>query len=308
MDNIGDIVSSPTPLPIVTETVAPPINEDAPIVKNETQETKDTDSFSERFAKLKNMDKRFREEKLKFSEERKQYEEQLAKMKDLESDKELLTKNPLEFLKKHGLSYEHLSKEYLNSLNDEDLDPIAKLQKEYDKKFEEYRLETEKRILEEFEKKEVELKNKEMQTNLNAFRTQLAAFVEANKDTYELVANQGQQGLETIEEIIREDLLNKQKIHAKKYGISIDKVDINGLEVMTFEEATKKLEEYLDTEVAKYLSLNKVKQKFGNGVQTQSDSPRTITNEMSPKDTSFVPRTEQERMKMAEKLVDRMLS
>ena len=246
-------------------------------------------SLHENFAKLTKLERKLREERENFGKEKLTYEEKLKKLQELESNDSLWEQNPLEFMKKKGWDYEKLSKHVLSSMSDEDLDPIAKLQKQYDARMKEMETSTESRIKAAIEAKEKEYATKNQQAEITRFKSGVKDYVAQNKEKYELINKEGDEGYNTVFDIIQGDLVNQ-------VNAGIEEKD---LKMMTYEQACDKLESYLDSQLDSILSLNKVKSKLGQKLQ----NPRTITNEFSPR-TGNTHTTEQERVEAAKRLVE----
>ena len=249
----------------------------------------DQGSLHENFAKLTKLERKLREERENFGKEKLTYEEKLKKLKDLEEGESLWDQNPLDYMKKKGWDYEKLSKHVLSSMSDDDLDPIAKLQKQYESRIKEVESGTEKRIREAIESKEKEYATKNQQAEIQRFKSGVKDYVSQNKDKYELITKEGDEGYNTVFDIIQGDLVNQVNAGTEE----------KDLKMMTYEQACDKLEAYLDTQLDSILSLNKVKSKLGQKLQ----NPRTITNDFSPR-TGNTHSTEQERVEAAKRLVE----
>ena len=233
----------------------------------EAREPEKSDDFSRKFAALSRREKEIRAKEAEYDKRIAELEERLGSFgKKPEPEPELpieyrLKKDPLRALEDMGLSYDKLTE---LALNDGKLTPEMQmrlmreeLEGDYKKKFEEL----ENRLLEK-EKSDEQRRYDDIQ---RGFQNEIEDFVESNADRYELIkANEAN---DIIYDVIEE--------HYNDTGRILD-----------IEEAAEAVENYLEEEAEKLLSLGKLRSKFGleNDFE-QEESPRqsqvTLSNAMS---------------------------
>ena len=233
----------------------------------EAREPEKSDDFSRKFAALSRREKEIRAKEVEYDKRIAELEERLGSFgKKPEPEPELpieyrLKKDPLRALEDMGLSYDKLTE---LALNDGKLTPEMQmrlmreeLEGDYKKKFEEL----ENRLLEK-EKSDEQRRYDDIQ---RGFQNEIEDFVESNSDKYELIkANEAN---DIIYDVIEE--------HYNETGRILD-----------IEEAAEAVENYLEEEAEKLLSLGKLRSKFGieNDFERE-ESPRqsqvTLSNAMS---------------------------
>mgnify|MGYP003134282773 FL=1 len=233
----------------------------------EAREPEKSDDFSRKFAALSRREKEIRAKEVEYDKRIAELEERLGSFgKKPEPEPELpieyrLKKDPLRALEDMGLSYDKLTE---LALNDGKLTPEMQmrlmreeLEGDYRKKFEEL----ENRLIEK-EKSDEQRRYDDIQ---RGFQNEIEDFVESNADRYELIkANEAN---DIIYDVIEE--------HYNDTGRILD-----------IEEAAEAVENYLEEEAEKLLSLGKLRSKFGieNDFE-QEESPRqsqvTLSNAMS---------------------------
>ena len=233
----------------------------------EAREPEKSDDFSRKFAALSRREKEIRAKEVEYDKRIAELEERLGSFgKKPEPEPELpieyrLKKDPLRALEDMGLSYDKLTE---LALNDGKLTPEMQmrlmreeLEGDYRKKFEEL----ENRLIEK-EKSDEQRRYDDIQ---RGFQNEIEDFVESNSDKYELIkANEAN---DIIYDVIEE--------HYNETGRILD-----------IEEAAEAVENYLEEEAEKLLSLGKLRSKFGieNDFE-QEESPRqsqvTLSNAMS---------------------------
>ena len=233
----------------------------------EAREPEKSDDFSRKFAALSRREKEIRAKEVEYDKRIAELEERLGSFgKKPEPEPELpieyrLKKDPLRALEDMGLSYDKLTE---LALNDGKLTPEMQmrlmreeLEGDYRKKFEEL----ENRLIEK-EKSDEQRRYDDIQ---RGFQNEIEDFVESNADRYELIkANEAN---DIIYDVIEE--------HYNETGRILD-----------IEEAAEAVENYLEEEAEKLLSLGKLRSKFGieNDFERE-ESPRqsqvTLSNAMS---------------------------
>lgn len=268
---------------------------------NEQVEQKtENDSFSSRFESLVKKEKQLLAEKKKYQDEMKALEEKRAKYKDIEDFDNLLMSNPLEALKRKGLSLDHLNEYAIKNLKDEDLDPIQLKIKEMEEKIansEKNALEALQKQMEEKERAQAEEERNKL---VEEYKANLTDFVQTNKEKYELVSmTDGAE--EQLYEIAAAVYEQTQK-------------------VLSPEECCELLENHLVENLKKILQLNKVKQLLGSDSEDdllalatkkahESGTFKTLTDDYAPatKAASDKPMNDSERLARAIEAVKGMI-
>lgn len=294
--NSGDVVAQA--ISQIQQPVNESVNEDAnQEVLEGNQETpkEPVDSFSARFENLIKKEKQIMDEKRKYQDERKQWEEKLIKIKEAEEFEQLFATNPLDALKKKGITLDHLNEYAIKNLRDEDLDPIQlKI-----KSLEEQLKTNEEKILENFQKKQEEKEKQQAEAERDKlvaeYKQNLDGFLQNNNEKYELISTyfDKDQAIEQLFEI------------SAKYYEETEKI-------LSPEESANLLEEYLEPIVKKMLGLNKVKSWLGSDSEDdllalatkkaqESGTFKTLTDDYAPatKAQSNKPMSDSERLARA---------
>ena len=229
---------------------------------------------------------KMREEEFKTKEQKMaEYE---AKLKEYEGFDE----NPFGVLQKKGWDLEKLNRHALETMGDEELDPVARRFKEIEETLKKKDTEYEQKLKDAIAAKEKEIQEREQQYQIEVFKRELKAHIASKKDEYEFV-NTHPDGPELVYDVIFADLQRKSQSGE------------TDLVPMDYDAAAQKVEEYLYKEAEKYLSLNKVKSKFsadkGDWASLlKSEQPKTITQSFTPKSAIHPAElSEQERINLA---------
>lgn len=239
------------------------------------------------FDLIAKMERRLKQREDEFKTKEQKLAEYEAKLKEFEGFDE----NPFSVLSRKGWDLEKLNKKALETLGDDDLDPVARRFKQIEETLSKKDQEFEEKLKQAIAAKEKELQEKEQQYQIEVFKRDLKAHIASKKDEYEFV-NTHPDGMELVYDVIFTDLQRKQASGGE-------------VQPMSYDEAASKVEEYLYNEAQKYLSLNKVKSKFIEKKDDwasllQSQEPKTITQQMAPKSAIHPAElSEQERMKLA---------
>jgi hypothetical protein len=239
------------------------------------------------FDLIAKMERRLKQREEEFKTKEQKLAEYEAKLKEYEGFDE----NPLPTLFKKGFDIEKINKLAMETLGDDDLDPIARRFKQIEEAMGKKDQEFESKMQQMIAAKEKEFQDKEQQYQIESFKRDLKSHVTAKKDEYEFV-NTHPDGMELVYDVIFTDLQRKQAAGGQ-------------VEPMSYDDAATKVEEYLYNEAQKYLSLNKVKSKFVEKKEDwasllKSEEPKTITQQMAPKSAIHPAElSEQERMKLA---------
>lgn len=171
---------------MTTDTAPVAGNNEVTTATNESASTEDT-NLSRGLSILAKKEKAILQKQQEMAQKYKDLEEKYSKLSQWENLEKLASENPSEFFKQKGLSFEQVQQKMLESIQDEDLDPIQKqlkeLQNKLNSKDEEY-----KRLLEEtLSKKEQEEKNKQIEEQSKYYSQELSKFIEQNAEKYDLI-------------------------------------------------------------------------------------------------------------------------
>lgn len=282
-----ETVNENTPATEVLESLEAEATEEAPKIEEKPKESEEDRKFAAKFAALSRREKAAKQLEVKLSKEKAALE---ARIKELEnkaaapaekkaSDEPLdvrLKKNPFKTLEEMGLSYETLTR---MALNDGKATPEIEmelmkqeLRSEYQREIAEMKARLEERDNKEKESTK-QSEEKRQQELLQSFKDDLAAQIEANKETYELLAVEGEYGVEAVYNLIAEDAAQKKQ-EAEEMGD-----DPTQIELLSFEEAANKVEEQLLSEAKKRIELSKIKKLMAS---TDSQTKKETTTQKPP--------------------------
>jgi hypothetical protein len=278
---------------------------------DQSTQTQQGGDFDAKFKTLAAMERKMREKEMGFSQKEKEWEEKSKKMQEMEELMALLDENPIEAIKKKkGWGLQELNEFAVKNSTDEDLDPVAQITKNYEKRMEEMK----KQLMEEFDTKiktkEDEYAKKDQDYQINQFKGNIKSFLSENKNEYELTSSLSMEedettGDELIYNVIYEDVMRRKAAGEED------------LSPLSFKDAADKVEAYLDSRMQKYLKLNKVRSKFSgdkdnldlstliaqSNQNLNPSQPRTLNNQFAPKSQSLDQLSPEERKKQAEDLV-----
>lgn len=277
---------------IVTEVAAPQgeaaqSTTEAPAVDND---------LAQKLAILSKKEKGILSKNQEIQAKLKEIEEKNSKLSKWEEYERLVTENPMEFFKQKGLSFEQVQQKMLESLSDEDIDPIQKQIKELSQKLASKDKEIEDLLNKKLNEKEESEKAKNLEAQSKHYQAELNKFLDSNKDEYELVNAFG--ASEEVFNVIKEVYLKTSEAGTPK--------------LMTFKEASDLYEKKLVDTLQSMKELKKVKSMFGSseesdilaamsGISTIDDS---FTQSAS---TSPELKTEEERVRAAAKLFEQQM-
>jgi hypothetical protein len=233
--------------------------EATPEVAPEVPQTEEDKRFAAKFAALTRKEKAIRESEKRLNSRMKELEAKLAAQvpeapKPVEEPLERrLRKNPFETLKGQGLDYETLTK---IALNDGKLTPELQMQimrEEIESKYSSQLEEVNKKLAAREQREEQE----KQAATINGFKAQIANQVKAEAGEYELVAAEGEDGIEAIYAVIDG--------HYQETG-----------EVLDIKEAVEAVEEELLEQAKKRIGLAKIKKLMGaSEIKTQEVKPQS---------------------------------
>lgn len=284
------------------------------VTKKEEAKPEEESKFAAKFAALTRKDKILKEREKMLSQKEQSLE---ARIKELEAklageqkpeakpeDIRLrLRKDPFNTLKEHGLDYETLTK---MALNDGKPTPELEMQlmrEELEASFNEKYGSLAKK-LEEYENKEAERQKKAQEEEesraVTGFKSEIGALIEADKENFELLAAEGQLGIDLVYEHIAKDVAQKQEELGDEFSAE---------HIMSKEEAARQVEEQLFNEAKKRVELRKIKGLFSPAEKKTEvpTKPELKGKEPSPtlsNDTSQVQTTGKRHMSEEEVMME----
>jgi len=271
---MADNTPSPITMALANLPSAAPADETpAPAAAPPEVKAPEKDQFSEKFNLLAKKERMIARERMRIAQEKKETEEKFKKYQGYEESKAKAKQNPLDFLKEAGLSYDELTQYLLNGGKPTEIDEIKSVRSE---------LEEFKRQQAEEKKQQQEFLQKQQQQQheqaISGFKTDIAEFIEANKDKYELIASRD--GAEDIFNAVNDAFI-----------LNMTEWQKNGKQgpppkVMEIEEAAQVIEEFYEEEVKRLTSTNKWKTKYGQPQMEPSPKAKpsptpTLTNQMT---------------------------
>lgn len=261
----------------------------------ETAAPKELNDFDSRFGVLTKMERKIKEQEAQFKNRSKEWEDKDLKLKEHEEFMALFEENPLEALKKKkGWGIQEFNEFAVKHGTDEDLDPVSKITKSYEEKIAELEKKFNSTMEERIQKEKDEIAKKEHEFQIKEFKSGIKSFLAENKEAYEFI-NAEENGAESVYELIYEDILRQQAANVPE----------DQLKIMDTKEAAEKVEAFLDKTYSKYLSLNKVKSKFGNSDENaalklfKQSEPQTLNSSFSPKSKPVSQLSPEERKQQA---------
>jgi hypothetical protein len=263
---------------------------------NQPQADKSPD-FDSRFSVLTKMERKVKEAEAKMREQEREWAEKQKRFQELEEIDKLLQENPLEALKrKKGWGVQEFNEWAVQNSSDEDLDPVAKITKNFTSRIEEVEKTWEQKLNDAIKAKEEEILKRDQEKQVSEFKGELKAFLAENKDSYEFIhAEEG--AMEEVFNLIYQDVQKQLE----------DGIPQESLKIMDMKDAADKVEAFLDKQYSKYLSLNKVKSKLtGSNEQLvqfvankSKEEPKTLTSSFSPKSKPIESLSAEERKQQA---------
>jgi hypothetical protein len=297
MQNIASQILSETPSEQPTSVTSPTESSDQnPETKSQNPQSTE---FDERFGVLAKMERKLKERESQWKSKETEWGDKEKKLAEYEEFMKLFEENPLEALKKKkGWGVQEFNEFAVKHSDDDDLDPVAKLTKDFQSQLDNLRA----KLTEEFEgkikAKEEEITNKDLERQVLEFKGGIKAFLAENKDSYEFIhAEEG--GMDAVYDLIVQDVIKQRES-------GVEEKDLKIMEVKT---AAEMVESFLDKQYSKYLSLNKVKSKLipneNEGLSNilKQSAPKTLDSSFSPKSKSVSELSNEERKQNAIDLV-----
>lgn len=266
----------------------------------ETSQKPQSNEFDEKFSILAKMERKLKERESQFKQKEQEWETKGSKLSEYEEFMKLFDENPLEALKKKkGWGVQEFNEFAVKHSDDEDMDPVSKLTKDFQKQLDEVRNQLKQEMADAIKAKEEEIQGKDHERQIVEFKSGIKSFLAENKESYEFIhAEEG--GMDYVYDLIVQDI-QKQRDSG---------VEDSDLRVMDVKDAAEKVEAFLDKQYSKYLSLNKVKSKFVSdenpalsAVLKSQSVPQTLNSSFSPKSKSQSELSAEERRQQAIELI-----
>jgi len=290
MENITSSIiesATSTPVPMAQESSSEvEIKQDSPVISMD-------DDMSSRLAILSKKERGILEQQKKLAQKMKELEERNSKLSQWEEWDRLSVENPAEFFKKKGLPFEELQKKMIQSLEDDELDPIQKQIKDLTQKLASKDDEYKKLLDEKLNERENQKKQQEIEEQSKYYNQELKKFISEKAEDFDLINTFG--AADEVFNVIKTVYLKTAESGTPK--------------LMTFQEACDLYEKKLEELVNGMQKSNKVKKIFG--VSSDEDPIGKMFGQKTL-DDSFAPssahspelKTEEERLKAAAKLFE----
>lgn len=275
---------------IIAESTAP-----AAETAQETPVSTEEVALSPQLAILAKKEKSLLQKQQELQAKLKEIEERSAKLGQWDELDKLASENPAEFFKRKGLSFEQIQQKMLESLADEDLDPIQKQIKELQAKLASKDDEVKKLLDETLSKRDQEAKQKEIEEQSKVYNEELKKHIQANAENYDLITTFGAE--DEVFNVIKEVYLKTAETGTPK--------------LMTFDEACNLYEKKLEELVQGMKKSKKVSNIFGESTEdpfAKVFGQTTLDDSFSQSSaTSTEHKSEEERLRAAAKLFEQQI-
>jgi len=219
----------------------------------ETQDP-EQEKFDDKFLKLTRKERQLQQAQQELKAKMAEIEKMKAEYDSFLSRKSKLKENPFDALELLGVTYDDLTQAMLTY--DQPVDKLTEIERKL--QMLEEREEKDKQARKLSEEKAIE---EQRQKVVETYQSDLAKFIESSE--YELVkANEAQ---ETVFEVIQHDYQEQVKAGAQKPTL------------MEFEEACRRVEEYLESQLDKFLQLDKVRNRIEPKDEIKSSSQAPVS-------------------------------
>lgn len=277
---------------IISEITAPAV---------ETEETVDAPisndpDFSQRLSILAKKEKGLLTRQQEIQQRLREIEEKDKKYKDWEESESLFDKNPTEYFKKKGKSFEDIQQKMLESMQDDDLDPIQKQIKELQQKLAAKDDEVKKILSDTLSDRDKKAQETQLEEQSKYYNQELKKHITAKSEEYDLIT--------TFD--ASEEVFNVIK------NVYLKTAEAGSPRLMSFDEACTLYEKKLEDMVGGMRKSKKVSKIFGS--ESEEDpfgqvSGQTTLDDSFSQSSSNSPdyKTEHERLKAAAKLFEQQL-
>ena len=253
--------------------------------------------LAQRLAIVAKKEKSYYEKRKQDEIKQKELEEKYEKLKQWEELDKLASENPSEFFKKKGLSFEQVQQKMIESLQEEDLDPIQKQIKELQAKLANKDSELEKILNDKLSERDNQKKQQEIEEQSKYYNQELKKFISENLEDYDLINT-----FEAAEEVF--NVIKTVYLKTSENGTP---------KLMSFKEGCDLYEKKLE-EVARNMTKSKKVSKIFGADIGEEDIFGKVSGQVTL-DDSFTPssahspelKTEAERLNAAAKLFEQQL-
>jgi hypothetical protein len=265
-------------------------------VSGEINPTQGDSDLAQRLAILAKKEKGLLSKQQEMAAKLKEMEEKSKKFSEWEEIDKLASENPTEYFKKKGLSFEQIQQKMLESMQDDDLDPIQKQLKELQSKLANKDSEIEKLLNDKLSERDNQKKQQEIEEQSKYYNQELKKFIGDKSEQYDLI--------NTFE--ASEEVFNVIKT------VYLKTAEKGSPKLMSFDEACDLYEKKLEELVQGMKKSKKVSKIFG--VDDSEDIFGKVSGQVTL-DDSFSPssahspelKTEAERLRAAAKLFEQQL-
>lgn len=253
--------------------------------------------LAQRLAIVAKKEKSYYEKRKQDEVKNKSLEERYEKLKEWEELDKLATENPSEFFKKKGLSFEQIQQKMLESMQDDELDPIQKQLKELQAKLASKDDEYKKLMDDKFSERESAQKQQEIEEQSKFYNQELKKFISDKSDQYDLIST-----FEAGDEVF--NVIKTVYLKTSEKGTP---------KLMTFDEACDLYEKKLEELVEGMKKSKKVSKIFGADIGEEDIfgkvSGQTTIDDSFSSSSAHSPelKTDAERLRAAAKLFEQQL-
>jgi hypothetical protein len=253
--------------------------------------------LAQRLAIVAKKEKSYYEKRKQDEVKNKSLEERYEKLKEWEELDKLATENPSEFFKKKGLSFEQIQQKMLESMQDDELDPIQKQLKELQAKLASKDDEYKKLMDDKFSERESAQKQQEIEEQSKFYNQELKKFIGENLDDYDLINT-----FEAAEEVF--NVIKTVYLKTSENG---------NPKLLAFKEACDLYEKKLEEVAQNMTKSKKVAKIFGTNIGEEDIfgkvSGQTTLDDSFSSSSAHSPelKTDAERLRAAAKLFEQQL-
>lgn len=282
----------------ITQAIVNEISEPAaPVESTEEVAPQGDNDLAQRLAIVAKKEKSYYDKRKQDEIKNKELEEKYEKLKQWEELDKLAAENPSEFFKKKGLSFEQIQQKMLESMQDDELDPIQKQIKELQTKLASKDEEYKKLMDDKFSERENAQKQQEIEEQSKFYNQELKKFIGEKSEQYDLIST-----FEASDEVF--NVIKTVYLKTSEKGQP---------KLMTFDEACDLYEKKLEELVQGMKKSKKVSKIFGADIG-EEDIFGKVSGQVTL-DDSFSPssahspelKTDAERLRAAAKLFEQQL-
>lgn len=252
--------------------------------------------LAQRLAILAKKEKGLLTKQQSFSQKMKEIEEKEKKLSQWEELDRLASENPSEFFKKKGLSFEQIQQKMLESMQDDELDPIQKQLKELQSKLASKDSELEKLLNDKLAERDKIKQEQDIEEQSKFYNQELKKFIQDKVEEYDLINT-----FDASDEVF--NVIKTVYLKTAEKGTP---------RLMSFDEACNLYEKKLEEQVQSMKKSKKVLRFFGADASEDEIAKvfgQTTLDDSFSQSSSTSPeyKTEAERLKAAAKLFEQQL-